>query len=105
MEWANEDHGEHRASSEAGRGAHWGREAVEHDPDRIDGDVIAEGRGTSRLTERQRRLNFFFVAAQSGLFLFFVFRSCRFVRVRVRTTTRIYVRRNVYDVFHLPQLC
>ena len=59
MERANEGHGEHRASREAGHGTHWGREAVELDPDRIDGEVIAEGRGASRLTTRQRRLNFF----------------------------------------------
>ena len=45
VERANEGHGEHRASREADHGAHWGRDAVELDPNRIDGVVIAGGRG------------------------------------------------------------
>ena len=45
LERANESHCEYRASREVGHGAHWGREAVELDPDRIDGEVIAGGRG------------------------------------------------------------
>ena len=66
MERANEGHGEHRASRKAGHGAHWGREAVELDPDRIDGEVIAGGRGASWVTERDTRFNFFvFYAVQS----------------------------------------
>ena len=36
-----------------------GREAVELDPDRIDGEVIAGGRVASRVTERDGRFNFF----------------------------------------------
>ena len=59
LERANEGHGEHRASREAGHGAHWGRGAVELDPDRIDGEVIAGGRVASRVTERDGRFNFF----------------------------------------------
>ena len=54
LERGNEGHGEHRASREAGHGAHWGREAVELDPDRIDGVVIAGGRGAPRQTEPDR---------------------------------------------------
>jgi len=66
MERANEGHGEHRASREAGHGAHWGRGAVELDPDRIDGEVIAGGRVASWVTERDNRFNFFvFYAVQS----------------------------------------
>ena len=82
MERANEGHGEHRASCEAGHGAHWGREAVELDPDRIDGDVIAEGRGASRLTERERRHFFFCFLRRNGSDGFFF----SFFRVRVRTS-------------------
>ena len=59
MERVNEGHGEHRASREAGHGAHWGRGAVELDPDRIDSEVIAGGRTASRVTERDSRFNFF----------------------------------------------
>ena len=67
MERANEGHGGRRALRDVGHGAHWGSGVVELDPDRIDGELIAEGRGASRLTERERRLNFFlFYAAQSS---------------------------------------
>ena len=59
LERANEGHGEHRASHEAGHGAHWGRGAVELDPDQIDGEVIVGGRGALRVTERHSRFDFF----------------------------------------------
>jgi len=41
VERPNGRHGKHRASREADHGAHWGRDAVELDPNRIDGVVIA----------------------------------------------------------------
>ena len=59
LERANEGHGEHRASRDAGHGAHWGREAVKLDPGRIDGEVIAGWLEASRVTERDSRFNFF----------------------------------------------
>ena len=40
---ANEGHGEHQASREAGDGAHCGREGGKLYPDRIDGEVVARG--------------------------------------------------------------
>ena len=52
VERANEGDGEHGPSREAGHGAHWCREEVELDPDRIDVVVIAGGRGALMLTER-----------------------------------------------------
>ena len=42
-ELANEGHGEHRASREAGDGAHCGREGGKLYPDPIDCEMVARG--------------------------------------------------------------
>ena len=48
FELANEVHGEHRASREAGDRAHWGRGGGKFHPDRIGGEVVARGAGGVR---------------------------------------------------------
>ena len=48
IDLANEGHGEHRASREAGDGAHCGREGGELNPDQIGDEVVARGAGGVR---------------------------------------------------------
>ena len=48
VELVNEGHGEHRASREAGDGAHCGREGGKLYPDRTSGEVVARGAGGLR---------------------------------------------------------
>ena len=48
VELANEGHGEHRASREAGDGAHCDREGEKLYPDRIGCDMVARWAGGAR---------------------------------------------------------
>lgn len=48
VELANEGYSEHRASREAGDGAHWVREGGKLYPDRIGGEVVAGGATSAR---------------------------------------------------------
>ena len=48
VERANEGHGEHKASREAGDGAHCGGEGGKLYPDRIVGEVVGRGAGGVR---------------------------------------------------------
>ena len=48
VELANMGHREHRASGEAGDGAHCGREGGKLHPDRIGAEVVASRAGTVR---------------------------------------------------------
>ena len=52
---ANNGHGEHRSSRNAGHGVHWGREAGHLDPSRLGGEEVARGvrSVSSGLTEAQ----------------------------------------------------
>ena len=48
VELANEGHGEHRASREAGDGAHFGREGGKLIPDRLGCEMVARRAGGVR---------------------------------------------------------
>ena len=60
VELANEGHGEHRASREAGDGAYCGREGGKLYPDRIGCEMATRGAGGVRGCEREALMFCFF---------------------------------------------